>query len=60
MRLLLLLVLCACTAGSFAGEASTPSTSGPDYAELRLDEALRNSKSYLARLDQLKKDKAEA
>lgn len=60
MRLLLLLVLCACTAGSFAGEAGAPSTSGMDHAVLRLDEAIRNSKMYLARLDQLKKDKAEA
>lgn len=60
MRLFLLLVLCACTTGSFAGEAGAPTTSGPEYAVLRLDEAIRNSKQYLARLDQLKKDKAEA
>lgn len=59
MRLLLLLVLCACTVGTFAGDAGAPSTSGPDYAVLRLDEALRTSKVYLARIDQLKKDKGE-
>ncbi len=59
MRLFLLLVLCACTVGTFAGDAGAPSTSGPDYAVLRLDEALRTSKVYLARLDQLKKDKGE-
>jgi Skp family chaperone for outer membrane proteins len=60
MRLLLLLVLCACTAGSFAGEAGTSSTSGSDYAVLRLDDVIRASKSYLARVDQLRKDKTEA
>ncbi len=60
MRLFLLLVLCACTSGSFAGEASTPSTSGPEYAVLRLDEVIRTSKQYLARLEQLKKEKSEA
>ncbi len=59
MRLLLLLVLCACTASSFAGEAGAPSTSGPDYAVLRLEEAIRNSKMYQARLDQLKKERSE-
>jgi Skp family chaperone for outer membrane proteins len=60
MRLLLLLVLCACTTGLFAGDAGAPSTSGSDQAVLRLDEAIRGSKSYLARIEQLKKDKAEA
>jgi Skp family chaperone for outer membrane proteins len=59
MRLLLLLVLCACTVSTFAGDAGASPTSGPDYAVLRLDEALRTSKVYLARLDQLKKDKGE-
>ncbi|MBA3699101.1 MAG: OmpH family outer membrane protein [Planctomycetes bacterium] len=59
MRLLLLLVLCACTVSTFAGDAGAPSTSGPDYAVLRLDEALRTSKVYLARIDQLKNDKSE-
>src|SRR5688572_23765226 len=59
MRMLLLLVLCACTVGTFAGDAGAPSTSGPEYAVLRLDEALRTNKGYLARLDQLKKDKTE-
>jgi hypothetical protein len=59
MRMLLLLVLCACTVGTFAGDAGAPATSGPDYAVLRLDEALRTNKGYLARLDQLKKDKTE-
>jgi TolA-binding protein len=58
MRLLLLLVLCACTTGVFAGDAGAPSTS-LDYAVLRLDEVIRGSKSYLARVEQLKKDKAE-
>ncbi|HEX3134511.1 MAG TPA: hypothetical protein VHX44_13120 [Planctomycetota bacterium] len=56
MRLFLLLLLCACTAGTFAGEAGASPTSGPDHAVLRLDEAIRNSKLYLARVDQLKKD----
>ncbi len=60
MRLFLLLVLCACTTGSFAGEAGVPATSAPDHVVLRLDEAIRNSKQYLARLEQLKKDKADA
>jgi Skp family chaperone for outer membrane proteins len=62
MRLFLCLVLCACTTGSFAGDAGTPATPahGPDYAVLRLDEVIRTSKQYLARLEQLKKDKAEA
>ena len=59
MRLLLLLVLCACTVGTFAGDAGAPATTGPEYAVLRLDEALRTSKVYLARIDQLKKDKSE-
>lgn len=59
MRLLLLLLLCACTVGTFAGDAGAPSTSGPEYAVLRLDEALRTSKVYLARIDQLKKEKGE-
>lgn len=59
MRLLLLLVLCACTVGTFAGDAGAPATSGTDYAVLRLDEALRTSKVYLARIDQIKKDKGE-
>jgi Skp family chaperone for outer membrane proteins len=59
MRLLLLLVLCACTVSTFAGDAGAPPTSGPDYAVLRLDEVLRTSKTYLARVDQLKKDKSE-
>jgi TolA-binding protein len=60
MRLLLLLLLCACTASTFAGDAGASPTSGPDQAVLRLDEAIRNSKLYLARIDQLKKDQAEA
>ena len=60
MRMLLLLVLCACTAGSFAGEAGAPPTSVPDHAVLRLDEVIRNSKQYLSRLERLKADKAEA
>lgn len=59
MRLLLLLVLCACTTGTFAGDAGASST-GPDYAVLRLDDVIRASKSYLARIDLLKKDKTEA
>jgi len=59
MHLLLLLLLCACTVSTFAGDAGAPSTSGPDHAVLRLDEVIRNSKLYLARVDQLKKDKAE-
>lgn len=60
MRLLLLLVLCACTTGTFAGDAGAPSTINSDYAVLRLDEALRGSKLYLTRIEQIKKDKAEA
>jgi hypothetical protein len=59
MRLLLLLVLCVCTTGTFAGDAGAPATSGPEYAVLRLDEALRTSKVYLARIEQIKKDKGE-
>jgi Skp family chaperone for outer membrane proteins len=60
MRLFLLLVLCACTTGTFAGDAGAPSTITSDYAVLRLDEALRGSKLYLNRIEQIKKDKAEA
>lgn len=59
MRMLLLLLLCACTVSTFAGDAGAPTTTGPDYAVLRLDEALRTSKVYLARIEQLKKDKGE-
>lgn len=58
MRLLLLLVLCACTTGTFAGDAGASPTN-LDYAVLRLDEVIRGSKSYLARIEQLKKDQAE-
>ena len=59
MRQLLLLLLCACTVSTFAGEAGGSSTNGPDHAVLRLDEVIRNSKLYLARVDQLKKDQGE-
>lgn len=60
MRLLLLLVLCACTTGLSAGDAGASSTTGSDYAVLRLDEVIRGSKLYLGRIEQIKKDKAEA
>jgi Skp family chaperone for outer membrane proteins len=60
MRLLLLLVLCACTTGLVAGEAGPTPTTGPDYAVLRLDEAIRASKLYLGRLETLKREKTEA
>jgi Skp family chaperone for outer membrane proteins len=56
MRLIIsLLVLCAMCMPTLSAE-----TKGPEIAVLRLDEVIRNSKLYLARIDQLKKDKADA
>jgi Skp family chaperone for outer membrane proteins len=61
MRLILsLFVLCAMSLSAMSLSAQSAETKGPDIAVLRLDEVIRNSKLYLARIDQLKKDKAEA
>ena len=61
MRLILsLFVLCAMSLSFMSLSAPSAETKGPDIAVLRLDEVIRNSKLYLARVDQLKKDKAEA
>ena len=61
MRLILsLFVLCAMSLSFMSLSAQSAETKGPDIAVLRLDEVIRNSKLYLARVDQLKKDKAEA
>jgi len=61
MRLILsIFVLCAMSLNAMSLSAQSAETKGPDIAVLRLDEVIRNSKLYLARIDQLKKDKAEA
>jgi Skp family chaperone for outer membrane proteins len=52
---LLCAALCIMQAPLIAAE-----TVGPDIAVLRLDEVIRNSKVYIARVEQLKKEKAEA
>lgn len=59
MRLLLsLLALCTLAGTGWAAEAKP--TAAVRIAVLRLDETIRNSKFYLTRLEQLKKDQAEA
>jgi Skp family chaperone for outer membrane proteins len=53
-----LMTLCFLTVSVLS--LSAAETKSSDYAVLRLDEAIRNSKVYLARVDVLKKEKAEA
>jgi Skp family chaperone for outer membrane proteins len=56
MRLLLLLCLALCAGFAAAGEAKAPSK----IAVLRLKDLIINYKPYLARLEGMKKDQAEA
>jgi Skp family chaperone for outer membrane proteins len=56
-QLIILFVLCASALPMSAGEPKP--AAGLDIAVLRLNEVIQNSKLYLGRIDQLKKDQAE-
>ncbi len=60
MRLPGLFLLAFVVWSSLHSSLAAADTKGPDIAVMRLDEVIRNSKVYLARVDQLKADQAAA